>query len=147
MTGYVGSRDYIGTLQSLWRTLHIDPHIQLKNRTPTLSLQTPTLSLRVFCAQNSKLEGRSLYFSWMCGSVWGPPRRLRVPYVIPRPGVPRHMQNPIFSENFILLMAVLLTNTLLGMWQLLSFLRNRPEYIELFVKFNFYPEIYFILEI
>ena len=41
MTGYAGFRDYVGNLQSL--------HIPLKNRTPTLSLQTPTLSLRVVC--------------------------------------------------------------------------------------------------
>ena len=32
-----------------------------------------------------------LFFNGGWGSVWGPPRRLQVPYVIPRPGVPRHM--------------------------------------------------------
>ena len=36
MTGYAGSRDHVGNLQSPWRT---DPHIPLKNRTPTLSLR------------------------------------------------------------------------------------------------------------
>ena len=31
------------------------------------------------------------FFSGMCGYVWGLLRRLWVPYVIPRPGVPQDM--------------------------------------------------------
>ena len=34
---------------------------------------------------------RVLFFSGMWGSVLGSPWRLQVPYVIPGPGVPRHM--------------------------------------------------------
>ena len=33
-----------------------------------------------------------IFFSGMLGSVWGSSRRLQIPYVIPRPGVPRHIQ-------------------------------------------------------
>ena len=65
--------------------------------------QTPTLSLRVlsglrtiwsnkYPTQNSQRVGRGLFFSGMCGYVWGLPRRRRGLYVIPRPGVPRHIQ-------------------------------------------------------
>ena len=38
-------------------------------------------------------KGRSMFFSGMFGYVWGLLWRLRGPYVIPRPGVPRHMYN------------------------------------------------------
>ena len=37
------------------------------------------------------VENPTLFFSGMWESVWGFPRRLQVPYVIPRPGVPRHI--------------------------------------------------------
>ena len=40
-------------------------------------------------------EGLSLHFSGIHRYAWGPPRRLWVPYVIPRPGVPRHMKHSI----------------------------------------------------
>ena len=46
-------------------------------------------SVRVFCARNSQRE--VLFFSGMWGLVWGSQRRPQVPYVIPRPGVPRHL--------------------------------------------------------
>ena len=32
-----------------------------------------------------------MFCSGMCGSAWGPSRRLQAPYVIPGPGVPRHL--------------------------------------------------------
>ena len=80
--GYAGSRDYVENLQSPWRT-YTDPRIPLKNRTPTLA---PCAG--VLCIELARIRSESavLFFSGMCGSVWGPPRRLQVPYVILRPG-------------------------------------------------------------
>ena len=45
-----------------------------------------------------------IFFSGMWGSVWGSSRRLQVPYVIPRPGVTRHIKSSpkIPSPNRIL---------------------------------------------
>ena len=37
-------------------------------------------------------------FSGMWGSVWGSPQRLQVPYVIPRPSVPRHMHSDYLTH-------------------------------------------------
>ena len=88
MTGYAGSRVYVGTPPSPWRTSHISVYPNEK--------QTPTLS-QEFCAGCGQFEvisnpHRTLargseFFSGMCGYVWGPLQRLRGPYVIPRPGV------------------------------------------------------------
>ena len=58
MTGYAGSRDYVGS--SLREKPHTDPNIPLGKMILSLSWQTPTLSFRVFCARNSQQEGRSL---------------------------------------------------------------------------------------
>ena len=58
MTGYAGSRDYVGISQSF----HTYIYIPLKNR-----LRPYVLDLL---------------------------RRLRGPYIIPRPGVPRHIPDP-----------------------------------------------------
>ena len=80
MTGNAGSRDYRRNPQSPQRTPQISTHPMEK--------QTPTLSPELF------LEGRILFFSGMCGYVWGHLRILRGPNVIPRPGVPRHNMNP-----------------------------------------------------
>ena len=44
----------------------------------------------VLCTELHERVG-VLYFSGMWGLVWGSPRRLQVPYVIPRPDVPRHI--------------------------------------------------------
>ena len=92
MTGYAGSRDYVGN-----------------------SVENPTLvasSVHSTPAQNSQRDGRSfhervgvLFFNGMWESVWSSPRRLQV-YVIPRPGVPHHICNefldiyPRISEIF-----------------------------------------------
>ena len=46
---------------------------------------------KVWTRTDFSREGRSLLFRGIHRYAWGPPRRLRVPYVIPRPGVPRHM--------------------------------------------------------
>ena len=90
MTGYAGSRDYTGNLQSPWRTPHRSTH-------PTERQDNDHLFATR--GSNLQLEGRSLQRqggvllgSGMCGWVWGPPWRLQVPYVIPRPGVRRHIQ-------------------------------------------------------
>ena len=59
--------------------------------------RTPTLSLRVLCGcsvhgTRNERDGVChervgvLFFSGISGSVWGSPRRLQVPYVIPRLG-------------------------------------------------------------
>ena len=83
---------------------HTNPHPPLKKRTPTLSWQTPTLSLRVLCGcsvhgtRNERVgvcQDRVgiIFFSGMLESVWGSSRRLQVPYVIPRPIVTRHVYN------------------------------------------------------
>ena len=90
MTGYAGSRVYVGNL-SLREEPHTDPHLPLKMMIPTLSWKT----LRVLCGcsvhgtRNERVG--IIFFSGMFWSVWGSPRRLQVPYVIPRPGVTRHM--------------------------------------------------------
>ena len=56
---------------------------------------TPTLSLLVLCGcfvhRTRHQRVGVMVCSRMCGSAWGPSRRLHVPYVIPRPGVPRHI--------------------------------------------------------
>ena len=83
ITGYAGFRDYVGTPQSPQKTPH--------RSTPT---DRPTLS-QEFCAgcelfevtiTRTELlrEGRSRFFSGMCGYVWGLLWRLRGPYVISR---------------------------------------------------------------
>ena len=77
-------------------------NIPLKKMIPTLSWQTLTLSLRVLCwfsvhgTRNERIgvchdRVGIIFLSWGWGSVWGSSRRLQVPYVIPRPGVPRHI--------------------------------------------------------
>ena len=71
MTGYAGSRDYVGTSQSPQKTPHRFTH--------------PTEK------QDSDPLVASSVHSGMCGSVWGLQQRLRGPYVIPGPGVPRHI--------------------------------------------------------
>ena len=53
-------------------------------------------------AQNPQGEGRSLFFSGMCRSVWGLLRRLRGPYVIPRPGVYQAIFIPAREGRFTL---------------------------------------------
>ena len=63
-----------------------------------------------------------LFFSWIWGSVWGSPRRLQVPYVIPRPGVPRH----------ILIKTLLLQND--GKYNLLSWIINFFQYCKLYIQ-------------
>ena len=68
MTGYAGSRDYMGILCGLLIT-----------------------SNSLLPAQNSCERVGVCFFSGMCGSVWGLLRTLRGPYVIPRPGVLRHI--------------------------------------------------------
>ena len=98
MSGYAWSRDYVRISQSPQKTPHGSTHPKEK--------QTPTLSLRVLCgllitsnpsnssqpAQNSQWEGWSHVFQWDESiSVQGLLRRLRGPYVIPRPGLPRHI--------------------------------------------------------
>ena len=80
--------------------IHTFPHISLKNRTQNLSLQTPTLLLRVLCTE---LATRGSKYCFSVGNV----DRCIVttvtagPYVIPRPGVPRHVeaQRPLFSTG------------------------------------------------
>ena len=82
MTGYAASRDYVGNLQSPWRT----PHLSTESTHPTEKQDPDPLvadfdplvasPVRVFCAQNSQREGGGPVFGGMCGSVWGPPRRL-----------------------------------------------------------------------
>ena len=70
----------------------------MKKIIPTLSWQTPTLSLRVLCGcsvhGNRNERVGIIFLRGMWGSVWGSSRILQVPYVIPRPGVPRHIIDP-----------------------------------------------------
>ena len=65
------------------------------------SWQTLTLSLQVPCTEHPHRTRNErvgvchdrvgiIFLSGGWGSVWGSSRRLLVPYVIPRPGVPRH---------------------------------------------------------
>ena len=79
-----------------------DPNIPQEKMIPTLSWQSPTLSLRELCGcsvHGTRNEGVGIchnrvgviFFSGGWGSVWGSSRRLKVPYVITRPGVTRHM--------------------------------------------------------
>ena len=81
-------RDLTASTKYLRGELHTDPNIPLKK-------MTTTLSLRVLCGcsvhgtRNERVG--VLFFSGMWGSVWFSPRRLQVHYVIPRPGVPRHI--------------------------------------------------------
>ena len=60
-----------------------DPYIPLKKRTPTLSKQTPTLSLKVLCKCSvhgtRNVRVGVLFCSGMWGSVLGSSRRLQVP--------------------------------------------------------------------
>ena len=105
LTGYPGSRDYVGTC-SLREEPHTDPNIPMKKMIPTLSGQTPIFLLRVLtgCSvHGTRNEGFGvchdrvgiIFFGGMLGSVWGSSRRLHVPYVNPRPGVPRRILSQI----------------------------------------------------
>ena len=83
---------------------HTYPHIPQKNRTPALSLQTPRANPLVafLCTEHPHITRNDrvrvcnervgvLLLSGMFGSVWSPSRRLQIAYVIPRPGVIRHI--------------------------------------------------------
>ena len=57
-------------------------------------------------ARNARVSGWSLkervgvlFFSGMCGSVWGPPRRLWGPYLISRPGLPCRMSHVHLNDT------------------------------------------------
>ena len=67
MTGYVGSRDYVGNLQSPWWTLHVFTHpTEKQDSDPLVADPDPLVasSVRVFCAKDSQREGRSPVFQW-----------------------------------------------------------------------------------
>ena len=89
-TGYAGSRDYVGNLQSPWRTLHRSTHYTEKQDPDPLVAS----SVRVFCAQNSQREGRSVpregrspVFQW---DVWiGVGSSAETARSLPNPGVRR----------------------------------------------------------
>ena len=95
MTGYAGSRDFVGSPQSPQKTPHRSTH-PTEKQTPTLS-QEIFAGFELFEVTRTELlrEGRSLFFSVMCGYVWG---LLRGPYVISRPGVPSHIYN-VFQKD------------------------------------------------
>ena len=67
----------------------------------TLSWHTPTLSLRVLCGCSVHFHDRVgiIFLSGMLGLVWGSSRRLLVPYVIPRPFVPRYIFILLFIQS------------------------------------------------
>ena len=105
-------------MPAMSRTPHWSQHPTEKDDPDLIVADSDPLvasSVRVFCARNSQREGRSLplqgrslprqgrslprqglgpLFQWDVGTVWGSPRRLQVPYAIPRPGVPRHISSP-----------------------------------------------------
>ena len=94
--GTPGLRIMYGTC-SLYGEPHTDPRIPLKKMNPTLSWQTPTLSLRVPCTEHPYRTRNErvgvcndrvgiIFLCGIWGTVWGSPGRLQVPYVIPRPG-------------------------------------------------------------
>ena len=79
---------------------------------PDLSWHTPNLSLRVpnGCSDHGTCNGRVgachdrvgiIFFIGMLGSVWGSSRTETTgPYVIPRPGVPRHIDKGKPEKNY-----------------------------------------------
>ena len=56
MTEYAGSRDYVGNLQSTWRTPHRSTYPTEKQDSDPLVAS----SVRAFCTQNSQRQGRGL---------------------------------------------------------------------------------------
>ena len=63
VTDYAGPRDYVDNLYSPWRTLHRSPSPTEKDDPdPVVADSDPLVasSVRVFCARNLQLEGRSL---------------------------------------------------------------------------------------
>ena len=126
MTGYARSRDYVGNLYSLRRlenptlipTSHLKTgprpsrcgcsvHGTRNERVGVCNERVGLCNERVgvcnervgVCNERVEVcnERVGVFFSGMLGSVWDSPRRLQVPYVIPRPGVPRHI-NRVFTE-------------------------------------------------
>ena len=94
MTDYAGPRNYAENLQSSWRTPHSDPLVASSvHRTPAQNLQREGRSLPP--------EGRDHLFQWDVGISVGfsTETTLQVPYVIPRPGVPRHMLHMVLYIN------------------------------------------------
>ena len=103
MTGYAGSRDYVYGTCSLREKPHTDPHHPLKKTIPTLSWQTPTLSLRVLCGcsvHGTRNESVGvchdrvgiIFFQWGMGSSVGFfTETTGSLYVIPGSGVVRHI--------------------------------------------------------
>ena len=70
MTGYAGSRDYVGNLQSPWRTPHRSTHPTEKQDSDPLVADSDlrvASSVHRTPAQNSQREGRSPVFQW---DVW-----------------------------------------------------------------------------
>ena len=101
MTGYAGSRDYVGNLQSPSWTPHISTHPTEKQDSGPL-VADPNPLVAFLCTEHPHITRNDrvrvcnervgvLLFSGMCGSVWSPSRRLQIAYVIPRPGVIRHI--------------------------------------------------------
>ena len=84
MTGYSGSRDYVETTQSPQKTTHRSTHSTEKQDSD------PVVVTSVWVQVFNERVG-VLFFSGMCGSVWGLLRRLLGLYIISRPGVPSHI--------------------------------------------------------
>ena len=92
MSGYAGSRDYVGTSQSPQKTTHRTTHHTEKQTRlysdPLVAgcelFRIEIISTRIEIAT----RGSESVFSGMCGSLWGLLRRLRGPYVIPKMAYP-----------------------------------------------------------
>ena len=103
------------------------PHIPLKNRLRPArknSLRV-TYYFKLFATRTEILrEGRSLFFNVMCGYKWGLLRRLRGPYVIPRPGVPRHTMCPWETQWSLLVSLSIIDKVSIDVSCLFSYLSN-----------------------